>query len=97
MQRTPLETYKSVDSTNDFSNQVRCISNQADQERIQVQGVEDALNNLNQIAQTHNQLEVNIHISNGDVDLLYRNHYTSIDLNETSNFCIKVEICLQPR
>ena len=83
-------------NSNDFSNQVGDVSDQTDEKRVQVQRIENALNNGNKVAQSYDQLEINIHISNSDVDLLYGDLNTSIDLDKTGNLSIKVEVCLKP-
>jgi hypothetical protein len=63
-------TYQTVNCANDLSNQVRHVADQTQQQRVQIQGVEYALNNVDKVAQPDHKLEVNINISDGDVDLL---------------------------
>lgn len=88
-------TYKAVNCTDHFSDQVGDVSDQTDQERVQVQRVKDTLNDRDKVAQSYNQLEVNIYISNSDVDLLHGDLDTSIDLDKTGDLGVKVEICLK--
>ena len=47
------------------------------------------------MTQSYNKLEVNIHISNGDVDLLYRDLDSGINCDETGDFSVQIEISLQ--
>lgn len=48
------DTYKAINCTDHFPDQVGDVSDQADQERVQVQRVEDALNDRDQVAQSYN-------------------------------------------
>lgn len=87
-----VQTHQTVDGSDYFADQVGHISNQTNQERVQVQRVKHALNNRDQVTQSHDQLEININIGNGDIDLVNSNLDTSIDLNQTSHFCVEVKI-----
>jgi len=86
---------KAINCTDHFPDQVGDVSDQTDQERVQVQRVKDTLNDRDQVAQSYNQLEFNIYISNSDVDLLHGDLNTSIDLDETGDLCVEVKICLK--
>lgn len=87
--------HKSVYCANDLANQVRYISDQADEKRVEIQRVEDTFYDIDKMAESDNKLKVDIDIGNGNVDLLNRNLYTSVDLHKACNFCVQVEIRLQ--
>jgi hypothetical protein len=82
--------------TDNFANQVGYIANQTNQERVQVQGIENALNDRNQVAQSYDELEVDIYISDRDVDLLHGNLDSGVNRDEACDLGVEVEICLKP-
>jgi hypothetical protein len=83
-------TYKSVYRANDVADQISHVSNQAQKKRVQVQRVEYALDNLDEVAEPHDKLEVHIDVCNGDVDLLNTDSHTSVDLNKACDLCVEV-------
>lgn len=87
--------YKTIDCANDFAYEIGHIANQANKQRIEIQRIEHTFDNVHEVTQSDYQLEVHIDICDGDVDFLDRNLHTSIDLHETCDLGIEVEICLQ--
>ena len=90
-----MTTHQSVYGTDDLSDQVGNVANQAEEERVQIQGIEYTLDDLDQVAQSDHKLKVDIDVSNGDVHLLDGNHNSGIDLDQASNLGVQVEIGLQ--
>lgn len=88
-------THQAIHCANYFANEVCHVADQTNQKRVQVQGIEYALYDRHQVAKSHNQFEINIHISNGDVNFLDINLHTSVDLNETCDLGVEVEIGFQ--
>jgi hypothetical protein len=97
LRQSPRATYESIYCANDLANQVCHVTDQTDEKRVEIQRVENASDNLNEVAESHNKFEVDIDIGNGDVDLLHRNLNTSIDLHKACNLGMKIQIGLQLR
>lgn len=86
---------ETVDSANDFSNKTGDVVDEANEQRVQVKRFEDALHNVDEMAQTYDKLQVGVDVRNGDVDLLHGDLHTRVDSHETSNFGIQIDVGLQ--
>jgi hypothetical protein len=87
--------HKSIYCANDLAHQVRHIADQADEERIQVQRIEDTSNNFHEVAESDNELQIDVDVSNCDVDFLDSDLDTGVDLHKACNLCIEVKISLK--
>jgi hypothetical protein len=95
LERKQGPTYESVHCANNLAHQVRHVADQADEKRVEIQGVENAADDVYEVAKSHNKLKIDIDIGNGDVDLFHGNLNTSVDLHKACNLGIKIQICLE--
>lgn len=86
---------QAVDGADDVANQARHVVDEADQEGVEVQRVEDALDDLDEMAQAHDELQVDVHVGDRDVDLLDRDLHARVDLHETGDFGVQVDVGLE--
>ena len=85
-----MYSYKSIYCANDFANQIRHVADQADEERVEVQRIEDTLNNVDEVSKSDDELKIDIDIGNRDVDLLHCDLDTGVNLHKACNLCVEI-------
>jgi len=78
--------YYSVDH---FSN----ITEQGNQQRIQIQRLEYPLYDIHEMAQPHNKLQLSIHVRNCDIDFRDRDCDSGIDFHQVGDVGVEIDVC----
>lgn len=71
------------------------IVESCDEQWVEIEGVEDALDNRDEVSEANYELEFRIHIGDCEVDGLDGDCNSRVDCDEPSNLGIEVDICLE--
>ena len=86
---------KAVNGSDDISNEISDVVDEAEKEGIEIQRVEDAFNDVDKMAKADDEFEVDINIGDCDIDFLDRDLYSSVDGNKACNLCVQVNVGLE--
>lgn len=74
---------------------VRHVVEGVDEERIEVQGLEDAVDDVDQVAETDDELQLSFHVCDREIDLLDSDLHAGVELNQIGDFGVQVDIGLE--
>ena len=95
--RAPLSdsAEQAIDRANHGVDNVSDVVEGGDEQRIEVEALEDAIDDVDEIAQAHDELELGVDVGDGDVDFLHRDGDTGVDLHESGDVGIQIDVRLE--
>ena len=70
----------------------RHVVQRGDQQGVEVEGGEDAVDDVDEVAEADDQLELGLHIDDGEVDFLDREGYAGVDGDEAGDVGVEVDV-----
>lgn len=86
---------KPVHSTDHVVQDIGNIVEGIDEERVEIQRLKHAVDNIHEITKTNDELQFSFHVCDREVDFLDADLHAGIDLNQIRNSGVEVNVGLE--